>query len=226
MSSISATSQTTSSNGIDQSLYTDSKDRSSLSQQDFMGLFLKELQYQDPMQPMDTGQMATQMAQLNQVDLMYKNNQAIENMLKATQDQSKAQAVQYIGQNVMYPGNNAMVQDGEVKPFEIELMKDATSLKVSIYNEKGTLVNEVSTGAMQTGKTPLGWDGTDKNGQKVADGNYKVIVQAADKEGNSVEVKNWTTGAVNGVTYDNGATKLTLKDGTEIALEDVWKIGN
>lgn len=225
MSSISTTSQTTSSNGIDQSLYTDSKDRSSLSQEDFMNLFVTELQNQDPMEPMDTGQMATQMAQLNQVDLMYKNNQMMEEMLAASQEQVKIQAVEYIGQSVRYEGNYAMVQDGEVKPFDIELMDNANSVKISIFNENGSLIQEISNGPLQAGKNALDWDGIDKNGQAVSDGNYRVVVEATDEAGNYIEVKNWTTGVVNGVSYNNGATKLTLKNGAELALEDIWKIG-
>jgi len=229
MSTISASANSQSSNTsgtIDPSLYKDSKDRASLSQDDFMSLFIKELQYQDPMEPMDTGQMAAQMTQFNQVDLMYKNNNMMQEMLSAYQEQVKINAVEYIGQSAMYQGNYAFVQDGEVKPFYIELMNNASSVKVSIFNENGTLVNQISDSSKLKGKNELSWDGLDQNGNQVPDGNYRVVVEATDEKGNAIEVKNWTTGIVNGVTYDNGNTKLILKNGTEIALEDIWKIGN
>jgi flagellar basal-body rod modification protein FlgD len=227
MSTISVTSQNSNTSGtIDSSLYKDSTDRASLSQQDFMSLFISELQHQDPMEPMDTGQMATQMTQFNQVDLMYKNNTMMQEMLDAYNEQVKMNAVSYIGQSVMYPGNNALVQDGEVKPFAIELADNATSVKVSIFDENGSLVQEITDGTKLKGKNELSWDGLDKNGDKVSDGNYRVVVEATDDKGNPIEVTNWTTGIVNGVNYGNDSTKLILKNGAEVALEDIWKIGN
>ena len=46
---------------------TNTSKNTTLTQQDFLQLFTKQLQYQDPLKPMDSTQMLAQMAQINTV---------------------------------------------------------------------------------------------------------------------------------------------------------------
>src|SRR3954471_9873660 len=60
-----------------------------VNQQDFIKLFVSELQYQDPMQPLDNSQFLLQLAQFEGIALTGQTNQGIENLLSmSSSDQS------------------------------------------------------------------------------------------------------------------------------------------
>ena len=46
-----------------------------LDMQDFIQLFITQLQYQDPMNPIENNEMAIQLALFNQVDQLFKINE-------------------------------------------------------------------------------------------------------------------------------------------------------
>lgn len=211
---------------IDKKLFKSSKERTSLSQQDFMQLFIIQLKNQDPTNPMDTSQMANQLAQFNQVDLLYKQHQALETMVKTIQEQAKAQSLTYIGQSVYYDGNKLNITNGIAKPFEYELDKDAKNVKISIFNDKGKLVYSDEKTAVKTGKYNLEWDLKDINGNTVPDGYYRVLIEAYDIKGDLIEVKTKTSDTVTGIKFDKDQLKLLLKNGTEVALDQIEKIFN
>lgn len=211
---------------IDKNLFKSSKERTSLSQQDFMQLFLVQLRSQDPTNPMDTSQMANQLAQFNQVDLLYKQNQSMETMVKTIQEQAKAQSLTYIGQSIFFDGNKLNITNGIAKPFEYELEKDAKSLKISIFNDRGKLVYSEEKSAVKAGKYNLDWDLKDINGNTVPDGYYRVLIEAYDVKGDIINVSTKTSDIVTGIKFDKDQLKLLLKNGTEVALDKIEKIFN
>ena len=51
--------------------------KNTLTQQDFLNLFTAQLKYQNPLEPLDNAQMATQMAQFNTVDALARMNETM-----------------------------------------------------------------------------------------------------------------------------------------------------
>ncbi|MGQ9811833.1 MAG: flagellar hook assembly protein FlgD [Dissulfurimicrobium sp.] len=200
-------------------------DRGILTRDDFMNLFIKQLQYQDPMQPMDTGEMATQISQLNMVDLMTKNNDAINKLVATDNQRMKLDAVGYLGRDVRYTGNTLEVGVNGPKPFDLNLNNACSSCVVTIKDSNGNLIKSWDLGALGKGTHALNWDGTDATGAKVAAGNYTVSINAKDDKGNAVNVTTLTTGTVSAISYQtDGMPLFNIKNGPQISINDIQTI--
>ena len=205
--------------------FVDPNSRSTLTKDDFMKLFITQLQYQDPMQPMDTGQMANQVAQLNMVDLMSKNNDAINKLVTTDNQRMKLDAISYLGHDVRYNGDSLEVGANGPKPFDLNLNNACTSCVVTIKDSKGNLVKSWDMGALGKGAQALNWDGTDATGTKAAAGDYTVTIDAKDDKGNAVNVTTLTTGTVSAVSYQtDGTPQFNIKNGPTISINDIQTI--
>lgn len=207
--------------------YATPEERATLDRGDFMNLFLAQLQYQDPMNPMQSAEMASQVAQFNMVDLMYKNNEAMQQLVTSDEARTRLQAVTFLGQEVRYSGSTLPVGSNGPKPFDLELEDPVASCVVTIRNSEGLVVRSLDLGGMPSGIHPLNWDGTDAEGDPVPEGHYRVYAEAMDDNGDEVSIGTWTTGAVSGVSYpDTGLPELRLNGGkTQIALDEIWMVG-
>ncbi len=207
--------------------YEKPQDRSTLDREDFMNLFVAQLQYQDPMNPMDSEQMASQVAQFNMVDLMYKNNDAINNMVKAEESRTRIDAVSMIGKDVRYEGNKLPVGPEGPYAFEYEFDKPAAACKITIKDESGRMIKQWNAGFQGTGRHSLNWDGTDSAGDKVPEAMYTISIEAMDEQGNDVDAKTWTTGQVDAVTFpDKGLPKLSIKGGPRLGFDQISMVAN
>jgi flagellar basal-body rod modification protein FlgD len=205
--------------------YETAAEHGSLDQDDFMKLFITELQYQDPMQPLESADMASQVAQFNMVDLMYKNNDALEDMVASQNSRTSMDAVSMIGHQVRYEGNVLPVTEDGPMAFSVELNEPASMVEVVIKDEQGNAVASWDMGFLTSGKNDLGWDGTDMEGNPVPPGDYTVMVHAVDEQGLDLEVTTWTTGIVSGVEYsEDGAPTLVMADGSNMGLQDIWMV--
>src|SRR3954451_9456798 len=77
--------------------------KSLLDKDDFLKLFVAQLQHQDPMSPMDNDQMVAQMSQLSTVEQL--TNMASANAVMA-QTQAQSSAVALIGRTVTWTDAN------------------------------------------------------------------------------------------------------------------------
>ncbi|MBC7380684.1 MAG: flagellar hook capping protein, partial [Burkholderiaceae bacterium] len=70
---------------------------SALNQDDFLKIFLTQLNYQDPLKPLDNQQFIAQLAQFTQVEQSHQLNTKLDNLLSI---QSITQAVGVLGRTV------------------------------------------------------------------------------------------------------------------------------
>jgi len=208
----------------------DPKERTTLSEDDFMKLFITQLEYQDPMNPMKSDQMATQVAQFNMVDLMYKNNESMEKLVKADTDRTRLDSVSLLGKFVRYKGDQLYVDQQGPKPFEFDLDGPAAQCLCVITDPKGRIIKNINLGSLSAGTHQLNWDGTNDNGDKVKPGTYTVHITAKNIKGKQVKVTDWTTGIVSSVEYPDNNTslpQLLLNNGAaKIDLNEVDKVTN
>lgn len=204
------------------------EEHASLDRDDFMKLFVTQLQYQDPMNPMKSAEMASQVAQFNMVDLMYKNNSALENMTKAENMAASVNAIGLLGHRVEYAGSMAFVTEDGLQPFHIKNESDtqATSVQASIYNQKGALIRKLDLGPMDPGQDiKLDWDATDASGQEVQPGSYKVSIDAVDASGQELDLRTTTMGLVSGIeTGPDGFPKISIKGDKPIDFKEITKV--
>ena len=96
-----------------------------LTQDDFLKLFTTQMEYQDPLQPMDNFEMATQLAQFNTVDELTTMNNTLNQLITNETALDKLQATSLIGKEIETKGNNLSIQQGEVSAASYQLSQPA-----------------------------------------------------------------------------------------------------
>jgi flagellar basal-body rod modification protein FlgD len=195
-----------------------------LDKNDFMTLFITQLQYQDPMKPVDSYQMASQMAQFSNVEATMKMSDNMEKLLDYQTSQNNLQLLNLIGKRVQTYGNQLAVNGGEASETEFSLKDTASSCTVQIYDAAGNLVRSLDKGSLAAGPYALAWDGKDQIGNQVEDGVYSYVVKALDMAGQEVETESRTTGMVTGLEFESGQAEVTVDKQVEVRTSDIVKV--
>ena len=174
-----------------------------LTESDFMQLFLAQMQYQDPLQPMDNNEMATQLAQFETVDALTTMNNTLSQMMTNETSLANLQATSVIGKQIESKGNSLSIQNGVVSNGGYQLSQPG-NVTIQISDSSGNLVQQINAGYQGTSMQSLGWNGTNQQGTTLPDGTYTFKVSATDQSGNAVSVTTYQTGTVSGVSFQNG----------------------
>lgn len=181
----------------------------------FLNILVTQLQNQDPLDPLDANEFTSQLVQFASVEQQIYQNSNLEKMLNLQETSQISDMVDFIGNRVEFFGQKLPLENGQgefsyVMPAGV---KDAT---VNIANSNGLNVFFADADTNQ-GKHTIKWDGIDKNGQQLPDGEYTVLVSGTDAQGNLVQVEHLMTGTVNGAGVDEGVVKLFV--GSSIIIE-------
>ncbi len=128
-----------------------------------------------------------------------------------------------IGKEIMANGNSFQLTDGRPAGCDFEIDENAAVVVVSIYDHTGEFVTSFEGQNLSAGQQTLYWDGTDKNGNPAAPGNYTFEVMAADANGNSIQAATFFSESVNKVVFENNTTYL-IAGGQKVALGDVIQV--
>lgn len=188
-----------------------------LKTDDFMKLFITQLQYQDPMKPMDSYEMASQLAQFSNMEATTKMSDNMEKLLDYQTSQNNLQLMTLLGNQAQVIGNGMGVVDGKASATEF-VMEDVPygTMHITIFDETNQPVWQQDIASRGAGTYEIEWDGLNSKGDQAADGLYHYQVEASDLEGAALEVEYRSTGKVTDISYENGVATLTL-DGQIVA---------
>ncbi|MFZ1080612.1 MAG: FlgD immunoglobulin-like domain containing protein [Candidatus Kryptoniota bacterium] len=198
-----------------------------LDENDFLQMLITELQNQDPTNPLQSTDLAAQLAQFSQVselDTMNTNIQDSTNAnLALTQSVTNTMAATLIGKEVR-ANSNTIVYDGTTQPtLGVTLSSNAADVQIAIKDSNGDVVRTIDAGAMPSGDNKMAWDGKDDSGNAMQAGTYTFSITATDSSGNSVSSAYYTLGVVSGVKYTSNGTYLIV-NGSDVDLSDVEEI--
>jgi len=182
-----------------------------LSKDDFLKLFTMQLRYQNPLNPMNNTEFTAQLAQFSSLEQLQNMNTKINDLLLYQNSLQNTMISNLIGKKVKISGNELNLKENA--EISYTLQEDASKVKISIYDAGGALVKEVELGQQTTGEKSYVWDGNDKNGTPLPEGQYSFAVEAFDASGTPVEVMTTVYGTVTGITFENNVTYLVI-DGT------------
>jgi len=191
-----------------------------LSSDDFMKLFVAQLQNQDPLQPQDPGQMLDQLSQMTMVEESYNNNTALSSLLAAQNNTATMNSFSFIGTNVIANGNAVAFDGTNQASLHYNLSVPTTSSTVTISDASGNVVKTAALGAQSAGNLTYAWDGTGTNGNLLPAGSYTFAIKSTSASGAAVAATTYTTGLVTGVDM-SGATPMLNIGGASVALTDV-----
>ncbi len=181
-----------------------------LDRTDFLTMFITQLQYQDPMKPMDSYEMASQLAQFSNMEATMKMSDNMEKLLDYQTSQNNLELLSLLDKEVQGNGNMMGVNNGETTWTEFTLTEAAETCAIEIFNAAGHLVRKIDVGSSDPGLYELDWDGKDMRGDQVEDGLYTYHVKAMSPLMGQVEVDYRTTGKVTGVNFEGGEAIATL----------------
>ena len=195
--------------------------KSTLDRDDFMTLFITQMQHQDPLEPMDSTDMASQLAQFSNMEATMKMSDNLEKLLGYQVSQNNLQLLTLIGKEVQGAGNTMGVVDGKVSTTQYTLADAAQSCRIEVYDSAGRMVDSVELGYAASGRHELTWDATTPQGDVVADGQYTYNVVAVNALGQKVDVDYRSTGLVTGVNFDGVAAQVTVDKSIAMNVADI-----
>ena len=189
----------------------------------FLKLLTTQLKNQDPLSPMDSNQLTSQLVQFNGVEQQLNTNSKLDQLIAlqgGTGGSALKDSLGYIGLDVQAKGS-AFAYDGtNATNLAYTLPSVSSATSIGIFDDKNNLVRTIKGDTAQ-GKHALAWDGKDDQGQKLPAGNYSFKVGASDQAGTAVSgIGTYTFGKVTGV--ENSDTGVILKIGDRsINMTDV-----
>ncbi len=194
-----------------------------LGQEDFMELLLKELSYQDPMNPMDNKEFTAQMTQFASLESLSGINDTLNEVLASQHSMQNATVANLIGKSVQVDGDTTNLNG--TADIGYELADDAATVNITVRDGEGSIVRLEKLGANEAGSYSYIWDGKDDLGNQLPNGNYTFEVEALDRTGEPVEKITKSTGKVTNAVFEEGVTSLILDNTRKVYLADVQSIG-
>ena len=183
---------------------------SQLDKDAFMKLFLKQLEMQDPTQPMDTDKMLDQTAQMSTMEMNTNMQQTIQTLSNTLTSTNKLNTISAIGK-MGDTGNRYInvTDDDESKSFDLYFGDDIESGNVTIKDKSGNIIKTLSLDSHSKGVLNFDWDLKDDNGQRVKSDTYEVTAEYTSSDGSSHKT---SLGAypIESIKFENGETYAKL----------------
>ena len=195
-----------------------------LGKDDFLKLFVTQLQNQDPMNPDDGTEMAAKLAQFNGLEQMMNVNKGIEKLIAAQGTSRNMEMMNYIGKEVTVDGGRVRLQGGvaTATEFTTEVPLAATTLEIRDGN--GILVNQVDLGPMDSGTHPLKWDGKTHDGRQLSEGVFTYNLSARNVDGDNIPLPLTSKVKINGVDIKSTDGAL-YSDFGRVTFDQIRSVG-
>ena len=149
-----------------------------LDQDAFLELMLTQIQNQDPLNPMESGDFLSQMAQFGTVNGITELNNSFATLSSSLQSSQALQASTMVGNTVLVPGDTSELVTGGQISGAIDLNNSTSNLVLNISDASGQSVRQVDLGSYTAGMTKFTWDGLDNNGNALPSGTYSIEAAA------------------------------------------------
>ena len=198
-----------------------------LGKDDFLKLLVSQLQNQDPLNPMDGTQFASQLAQFTSVEQLANINATLETSISSSQllnqSISNALSTTVIGKEVRATGSTFNYSGTGAMKTGYTLPSAAASAQVQIVDAQGNVVRTISKTGVASGDDDVQWDGLTDRGTQAVAGTYSVKVTALDDKGAAITASPYFYGIVTGVRFKSTGTVFVV-DGQEINLSDILEV--
>ncbi|HTP63775.1 MAG TPA: FlgD immunoglobulin-like domain containing protein [Geobacteraceae bacterium] len=193
------------------------------NQNDFLQMLVAELQNQDPMNPQDSSQFVTQLAQISQVEQTYNINSNLQTLLNSMNNSTALSTVSFIGKDITAQGSQVALTSGGTAALGFTLPSAATQVTVQIQDANGNTVRTLTQGATAAGASSITWDGLSDSGQTLPSGTYSFAVSGTSASGQAIQGSTVLQGLVTGVDM-SGTTPALIVNGTSVPLTSVVSV--
>jgi flagellar basal-body rod modification protein FlgD len=197
------------------SIYEDTSKDADQLRMDFLKMLTAQLEYQDPMDPVENTEFTAQMAQFSSLGEQQKGNELLQELISAQSTNQLNQVVAYIGNQVVYEGDKTTASEGKATArFK---MSEAGVADINLYDNNGKFVTS-TTQSFSKGDQSFEFDD-----DILADGDYSFSVAVRGGDGGSIVAKTYEAGKVSGVVNGDSGVQLEV-NGRTLSLADVYRV--
>ena len=195
-----------------------------LTPADFLTLMTAQLKNQDPLNPTDSNEFLSQLAQLSTVSGITSMNTTMNNLSSSLLSSQALSSATLVGHGVLTAADTASYVAGQPLSGAVQVPDGASSITMTITDAAGAVVRHI-TASPGAGQQPFSWDGTTDSGSAAPSGTYHVGVSAI-VNGSTQAATTLLNGTVTSVTLDpaSGGVTLNTPELGPIALSNVQQI--
>ena len=196
---------------------------SELGQDQFLELLVTQMQNQDPLNPMDGKEMASQLAQFNSVEQLIGVNNGLSELSQSQQlmrtEMTNSMASSLTGKEVRALSDKVNLEAGKDANINYDLNNTASEVEIIIRDSSGSEVRRATIDGAGEGENSWKWDGKSNDGVEVPDGQYNVEINATNGD-KSVKSRMFIEGIANKVRFTGEGVKISI-DGVEVPIGDI-----
>jgi flagellar basal-body rod modification protein FlgD len=194
-------------------------------QSNFLKLLTVQLQNQDPMNPVESAEMTSQLAQLNMVDGINTMNKTMSSLVEMMRGADFVNYSNTVGRSALVSGNEMFFDGQNPIAFALQFAQPMPKASLQITDASGNIVKTMDLGAVQTELMNMYWDGLGADGQALAAGKYRIVAKGVDGT-KEVAPEAFVSSIGAAVGRSGHDINLTLADGKKILPKDVvqWVI--
>ena len=193
-----------------------------LGRDDFLKLFLAQMNHQDPLNPMDTSQFSSQLAQFSTLEQLYNVNDNLQSIESIQKGDSKYQTLDMIGKEVQAESDTLVLNNGNAAKGAFNLEQPAECM-VHILDDNGNSIRDIYLGVLDSGNHDFEWDGFENNGTLHTSGQYTYSVSAMSNSGKTVSTDKYIKGTVTGVNLNGDDPVIYIND-TPLSMSQIVNV--
>ena len=152
----------------------------------FLKLFVAQLENQNPLDPQDGSDMVAQLAQFSSLEQQVEGNRRLDDLVAAQSAAASAGLADLAGRTITADLSTVTIDDNRtaIPPIELASTPSAHAGDVVIRNAAGDVIRRVP---IEPGPPPTArWDGRDDRGSPVPRGSYSLEVEATASDGSKL----------------------------------------
>jgi flagellar basal-body rod modification protein FlgD len=192
------------------------------SKDEFLKLFMAQLQHQDPFAPTSGADMVAQLAQLSTVEQSKQMSEQLAELAAAQNASANASLSSLVGRDCNATAGSFEVSEtgGLPPPVDVTSPSPMKGAAIVIKNAAGEEIRRIAI-PDGTKSTTLAWDGKNAQGVDVGPGNYQISVEAGQSA--STITPSWH-GTVDAVELTSNGPRLRMGN-LLLAPGDIRTIG-
>jgi flagellar basal-body rod modification protein FlgD len=176
------------------------------SKDEFLKLFMAQLEHQDPLNPQDGAGMVAQLAQFSSVEQATQTNQHLADLAAQQASEASAGMSSLIGRDCTAAAAGFQLDRGSVPPIQLTSTSAMNGASVVISDASGKEIRRIPIPAGAT-STQVSWDGNTAAGTAAAPGSYNLSIDAGTTTG---AITSQWHGRIDAVELGNGTTQLRM----------------
>ena len=196
-----------------------------LGEDTFLRLLTTQLQNQDPTNPVSNEEFVAQLATFSQLEELQGLSGKMDSLTMLNASMNNAAMTNLLGQTVVARGDTFHYGGTGDSTVYYDAPSAAADSTLTVYNADGDVVYSTDIGALEQGEGSFTWNGTDRNGQPLPEGDYTFTVAATDSGGDSIDVTTLVRGVVDSMDFSEGSASPTI-DGVPVDMANIVRLDN